>query len=74
MNGEAKAQLDRVRYLTLLDEKPLNDRVVEHERIVAAISAGRQGAAGAAMKVDLAGVSAALPRLAAQWPALFRKR
>jgi DNA-binding GntR family transcriptional regulator len=68
---EAKAQLDRVRYLTLLEAKPLAERIAQHEAIVSAIAAKRPAAASAAMKVHLSGLMRALPRLAEEWPQLF---
>lgn len=68
---EAKAQIDRVRYLTLLEEQRLKRRIEQHERIAAAIAAGRQSAAAAAMKEHLSGLSKSLPRLREQWSDLF---
>jgi DNA-binding GntR family transcriptional regulator len=68
---DAKAQLDRVRYLTLLEERPLRQRIEDHETIVAAIVAHKPAAAVAAMRVHLSGMKSLLPKLAGNWPDLF---
>lgn len=70
---DAKAQLDRVRYLTLLEERPLRERIADHEAIVAAIAARKPAAAGSAMREHLSGMKAMLPALAANWPDLFER-
>jgi len=68
---ESKAQMDRVRYLTLLEEKPLKRRIEQHEEIVASMATGNAETAAAAMREHLSGVRTLLPRLVAQWPDLF---
>jgi DNA-binding GntR family transcriptional regulator len=68
---DAKAQLDRVRYLTLLEERPLRERIDQHAAIIAAIAAGKPSAAAEAMRVHLSGMISLLPVLAREWPDLF---
>ena len=68
---EAKAQIDRVRYLTLLEEQRLKRRIEQHQKIVAAIATGRPSEAAAAMKTHLSGLRTSLPRLKEQWADLF---
>jgi DNA-binding GntR family transcriptional regulator len=68
---DAKAQLDRVRYLTLLEERPLRERIDQHAAIIEAIAAGKPSAAARAMRVHLSGMMTALPVLAREWPDLF---
>jgi DNA-binding GntR family transcriptional regulator len=68
---DAKAQLDRVRYLTLLEERPLNQRIEQHAKIIDAIAAGKQAAAARAMRIHLSGMMNSLPNLARKWPHLF---
>lgn len=67
----ARAQIDRVRYLSLPDATPLSRLIEQHEAIVAAIQAGDADAAEAAMRVHLREILTAIPRLAAQFPDLF---
>ncbi len=68
---DAKAQLDRVRYLTLLEERPLKQRIEQHSDIIKAITAQKPAAAERAMRVHLSGMMTALPNLARKWPDLF---
>lgn len=70
---DAKAQLDRVRYLTLLEERPLRQRIADHEAIVAAIAAKTPAAAVAAMRHHLSGMKSLLPTLAGKYPELFER-
>ena len=68
---DAKAQLDRVRYLTLLEERPLKQRIEQHAEIIDAIAAKKPAVAERAMRVHLSGMMRALPNLARKWPDLF---
>lgn len=68
---DAKAQLDRVRYLTLLEERPLKQRIEQHAEIIEAIAAKKPAVAERAMRVHLSGMMMALPKLARKWPDLF---
>lgn len=70
---DAKAQLDRVRYLTLLEERPLKQRIEQHAEIIQAIAARKPSVAERAMRVHLSGMMTALPSLARKWPELFEK-
>ncbi|MEX6506011.1 GntR family transcriptional regulator [Jiella sp. M17.18] len=66
-----KAQMDRVRYLSLPEASPMTLLIEQHEDILAAIRAKDEEAATAAMRVHLREILLALPRLAAQRPELF---
>ncbi len=68
---DAKAHLDRVRYLTLLEERPLKQRIEQHADIIAAIAAGKPAVAARAMQEHLSGMMISLPHLARKWPNLF---
>jgi GntR family transcriptional regulator, rspAB operon transcriptional repressor len=69
---DAKAQLDRVRFLTLLESRPLRQRIEQHVVIVQAIAARKPDAAARAMRSHLRGMMLALPALSRQWPELFQ--
>src|SRR6187401_1257042 len=47
---EAKAQMDRVRFLSIPDATPVDRLIVQHQAILDAIAAGRASAAEQAMK------------------------
>jgi DNA-binding GntR family transcriptional regulator len=68
---EARAQMDRVRYLSLPDASPMPLLIDQHESIVAGIAASSPDAAEAAMRKHLREILIALPRLAARYPDLF---
>ena len=67
----ARAQTDRVRFLSLPDASPMPVLIAQHRQIVAALIARDPEAADAAMKRHLREILTALPRLAAQHPDLF---
>lgn len=66
-----RAQMDRVRFLSLPDATPLDVIVDQHRRIVDAIEAGDASLADEAMRVHLHEVLNAVPKLAKQFPDLF---
>ncbi len=68
---EAKAQMDRVRFLSLPDATPIDHLVVQHQAILDAIAAGRGAAAEQAMKDHLREILKSLPRLARAFPDMF---
>jgi DNA-binding GntR family transcriptional regulator len=68
---DGKAQLDRARFLTLLEGRPLRQRIEQHAAIIEAIASGKPAAAARAMKVHLSGMMQALPALAKKWPDFF---
>ena len=67
----ARAQTDRVRYLSLPDASPLALLIAQHEAILAAIKARDPERAEAAMRTHLREILSALPRLAERFPDLF---
>jgi DNA-binding GntR family transcriptional regulator len=66
-----KAQMDRIRYLSLDDATPLPLLVEQHTRIVDSIEAGNATAAAAAMRSHLREIIVSLPNIAAAFPDLF---
>lgn len=68
---EAKAQMDRVRFLSVPDATPMDRLIVQHQKILDAIAAGRASAAEQAMRDHLREILSSLPRLAAKFPAMF---
>lgn len=68
---EAKAQMDRVRFLSLPDATPIGHLIKQHEAILDAIAAGRAGAAEQAMRDHLCEILKSLPRLAQAFPDMF---
>lgn len=68
-----KAQMDRVRFLSLPEATPLKKIITQHRRIVEAIQASDQDAAGQAMKTHLREILVSLPRLAERHQELFSK-
>jgi DNA-binding GntR family transcriptional regulator len=68
---EAKAQMDRVRFLSLPDATPVDRLIVQHQAILDAIAAGRGAAAEQAMKDHLREILKSLPRLARTFPDMF---
>jgi GntR family transcriptional regulator, rspAB operon transcriptional repressor len=66
-----KAQMDRVRYLSVASATPVGKLIEQHEAIAAAIEAGDPDAAEAAMRVHLTEILDSLPRLATEHPELF---
>lgn len=67
----ARAQTDRVRYLSLPDASPLALLIAQHEAILAAIKARDPDQAEVAMRTHLREILSALPRLAERFPDLF---
>ncbi len=68
---EVKAQMDRVRYLSLPQATPIMRLVEQHEAILAAVEAGDAAAAEAAVREHLAEILTSLPLLERQFPRLF---
>jgi len=68
---EAKAQMDRVRFLSIPDATPVDRLIVQHQAILDAIAAGRASAAEQAMKDHLREILKSLPRLARAFPDMF---
>lgn len=68
-----KAQMDRVRFLSLPEATPLEKIISQHRRIAEAIQAGDKEAAGTAMKKHLSEILVSLPRLADLHQEMFTK-
>jgi DNA-binding GntR family transcriptional regulator len=68
---EAKAQMDRVRFLSIPDATPTERLIVQHREILDAITAGRGAAAEKAMKDHLCEILKSLPRLSRAFPDMF---
>jgi DNA-binding GntR family transcriptional regulator len=68
---EAKAQMDRVRFLSIPDATPVNRLILQHQAILEAIATGRASAAEQAMKDHLSEILKSLPRLARAFPEMF---
>jgi|ERR1035437_6277677 DNA-binding GntR family transcriptional regulator len=66
-----KAQMDRIRYLSLDDATPLDLIIEQHTRIVDGIEAGDSTMAVAAMRSHLREITISLPTIAARFPDLF---
>jgi len=66
-----KAQMDRIRYLSLDDATPLSVLIEQHTRIVDGIEAHDPVAAAAALRAHLQEIIVSLPNIAAQFPDLF---
>lgn len=67
----AKAQMDRVRYLSLELATPMARLVAQHEAVVDALVARDPDAAEAAIRAHLQEISTALPKLYGTHPDLF---
>ncbi len=68
---EAKAQMDRVRFLSIPDATPMDRLIVQHQAILDAIAAGRPAAAEQAMRDHLSEILKSLPRLSRAFPDMF---
>ncbi|KPQ25557.1 MAG: transcriptional regulator [Halomonas sp. HL-48] len=68
---EVRAQLDRVRYLSVPESTPLSLLVDQHTRIVAAIEARDAAQAEQAMSVHLREILVSMPDLMRRFPDLF---
>jgi DNA-binding GntR family transcriptional regulator len=66
-----KAQMDRIRYLSLDDATPIPLLIEQHERIVDGIEAGDPTVAMAAMRKHLLEITLSLPNIASRFPELF---
>jgi len=66
-----KAQMDRIRYLSLDTATPLPLIVDQHTRIVDNIEAGNVNGAAAAMRTHLREIMGSLPNIAAAFPDIF---
>jgi len=67
----ARAQTDRVRYLSLPGASPIPRLIAQHEAILAGITARDADAAEVAMRIHLREILNALPMLAREHPDLF---
>ena len=67
-----KAQMDRIRYLSLDDATPIPLIIEQHERIVDGIEAGAPTEAAAAMRSHLREITLSLPNIAHRFPELFQ--
>jgi DNA-binding GntR family transcriptional regulator len=68
-----KAQMDRVRYLSLPEATPLETIIGQHAAIADAIAARSAADAEAAMRRHLSEILISLPRLADEYPAFFAR-
>ncbi|GHU39440.1 GntR family transcriptional regulator [Betaproteobacteria bacterium] len=66
-----KAQMDRIRYLSLNDATPIHLIIEQHQRIIDGIEAADPTAAAAAMRNHLLEITLSLPNIAARFPELF---
>jgi DNA-binding GntR family transcriptional regulator len=66
-----KAQMDRVRYLSLPDATPLGTIIAQHEKLVEGIAAKNPEAAESAMRHHLSEILISLPRLAVEKSEFF---
>ena len=66
-----KAQMDRVRFLSIPEATPVRTLIAQHQAIAEAIIAGNPDAAEAAMRVHLREILKSLPKLSADHPDLF---
>jgi len=67
----AKAQMDRVRFLSLPEATPMRHLITQHKAILDGIAAKDGAAAAKAMQGHLREILSSLPRLAAKYPAMF---
>jgi DNA-binding GntR family transcriptional regulator len=68
---DLKAQMDRVRFLSLPEATPIEKLIDQHRRIAKAIAEGDADAAGEAMRVHLSEILKSLPALAETHTELF---
>lgn len=66
-----KAQMDRVRFLSIPMATPVKTLIAQHNAIAEAVIAGDADAAETAMKVHLREILKSLPKLSAEHPDLF---
>ncbi|MGL4438706.1 MAG: FCD domain-containing protein [Bosea sp. (in: a-proteobacteria)] len=67
----ARAQTDRVRFLSLQEASPIRLLIRQHEAIVTALRTGNPDASENAMREHLREILSALPRLAVNFPEFF---
>jgi DNA-binding GntR family transcriptional regulator len=67
----AKAQMDRVRFLSVPEATPMRRLIAQHQHILDGVAAGDGDAAAAAMRTHLREILSSLPRLAKTFPKLF---
>jgi DNA-binding GntR family transcriptional regulator len=70
---ETKAQMDRVRYLSIPHATPVERLIGQHQAVVDAIAARDADAAEAAMRRHLREILTSLPELAEQFPDFFER-
>lgn len=68
---ETKAQMDRVRYLSLPHATPLNRLIVQHQAVLDGIESRDAKRAEAAMRLHLREILTSLPELEQRFPELF---
>jgi len=68
---EAKAQMDRVRYLSLPNATPIERLIEQHQAVVDGIVARDPDRAESAMRVHLREILTSLPELERRFPELF---
>ena len=66
-----KAQMDRVRYLSMPDATPIQKVIGQHEAILGALARHAPDDAEAAMRAHLGEITMSLPRIAQAYPGLF---
>ena len=66
-----KAQMDRVRYLSMPDATPISTLIGQHAAIVDAVGRHSPDDAEAAMRAHLGEIMMSLPRIAQAHPDLF---
>jgi DNA-binding GntR family transcriptional regulator len=67
----AKAQMDRVRFLSVPEATPMRRLIAQHRRILDGVASGDGDAAAAAMRTHLREILSSLPRLAKKFPKMF---
>lgn len=70
---EMKAQMDRVRYLSLPEATPIGRLIDQHESIIDAIESHDPALAERAMRVHLSEILTSLPDLEHRFPDLFER-
>lgn len=66
-----KAQMDRIRYLSLDDATPIPLLIAQHERIVDAIESSDPAAASAAVRMHMQQIVQSLPEISRKFPEMF---
>jgi GntR family transcriptional regulator, rspAB operon transcriptional repressor len=67
----AKAQMDRVRFLSVPEATPMRRLIAQHQRILGGVASGNGDAAAAAMQTHLREILSSLPRLVKTFPQMF---